>query len=249
MIAATGVLHGDSLLESRGLLTCSGAFAMAPGGEQEVVNPSERQIRGFLASVGVGCFALLLTLEVRTEPDEISLVDLVTDAVTLLLTLGAAVGVALLAQRIQAQHEEKAALIRDLTIARAEGNGWRAKVRSHLAGLQAGMDKQFEEWSMTVAEREVGLLILKGLSHKEIASLRATTEATVRQQAQAIYRKANLPGKTAFSAYFLEDLFAPEVAIDGYSTSPSEEASGARSAPRQGIPVGRAASEPISSSA
>jgi DNA-binding CsgD family transcriptional regulator len=62
---------------------------------------------------------------------------------------------------------------------------------------------------MTSAEREVGLLILKGLSHKEIAALRATTDATVRQQAQAIYRKAGLPGKTAFSAYFLEDLLVP----------------------------------------
>jgi DNA-binding CsgD family transcriptional regulator len=72
------------------------------------------------------------------------------------------------------------------------------------------MDQQFEDWGMTGAEREVGLLMLKGLSHKEIAGLRATTEATVRQQAQAIYRKAKLPGKTAFSAYFLEDLFSPE---------------------------------------
>ena len=41
--------------------------------------------------------------------------------------------------------------------------------------------------------------------------MRATSDATVRQQAQAIYRKAGLPGKTAFSAYFLEDLFVPEV--------------------------------------
>jgi DNA-binding NarL/FixJ family response regulator len=58
------------------------------------------------------------------------------------------------------------------------------------------------------------------LSHKEIAALRATTEATVRQQAQAIYRKASLPGKTAFSAYFLEDLFAPEEEmVDGQRTS------------------------------
>jgi DNA-binding CsgD family transcriptional regulator len=62
---------------------------------------------------------------------------------------------------------------------------------------------------MTAAERDVGLLILKGLNHKEIAALRGTSEATVRQQAQSIYQKAELPGKTAFSAYFLEDLFAP----------------------------------------
>jgi DNA-binding CsgD family transcriptional regulator len=79
--------------------------------------------------------------------------------------------------------------------------------------LKNGMDQQFEAWGMTAAEREVGLLILKGLSHKEIASLRATTEATVRQQAQAIYRKASLPGKTAFSAYFLEDLFTPDLTM------------------------------------
>jgi hypothetical protein len=44
--------------------------------------------------------------------------------------------------------------------------------------------------------------------------LRGTSEATVRQQAQSIYQKAELPGKTAFSAYFLEDLFAPGVNPD-----------------------------------
>jgi DNA-binding CsgD family transcriptional regulator len=75
------------------------------------------------------------------------------------------------------------------------------------------MEKQFEDWGMTAAEREIGMLILKGLSHKEVAGLRGTSEATVRQQAQSIYQKANLPGKTAFSAYFLEDLLMPEAAV------------------------------------
>ena len=171
---------------------------------------SERQIRWILASVGLGCFVLLLTLEIVTEEDEIFALDLLVDAVSILLTIGAAVGVALLMQRIHAQHEEKIDLIRDLEIARAEGDGWRSKVESHLNGLKTEMDRQFEDWGMTAAEREIGLLMLKGLSHKEIAVLRTTTEATVRQQAQSVYRKADLPGKTAFSAYFLEDLFAPE---------------------------------------
>ena len=179
-----------------------------------MANPGERKIRWLLTGAGAGCFGLLLLLEIVTEGDELSPLDLLVDAVGILLTIGAAVGVALLAQRMQAQHEEKVALLRDLEIARAEGNGWRAKVRAHLAGLRNGLDQQFEAWGMTAAEREVGLLILKGLSHKEIASLRATTEATVRQQAQAIYRKAGLPGKTAFSAYFLEDLFAPDFASE-----------------------------------
>ncbi len=170
-------------------------------------NLSERQKRLLLAGLGSLCFLLLLALEIVTESDELSLPDVVIDGIGILLTIGAAVGVALLALRIESQHREKLSLIRDLEFARAEGNAWRDKVRSHLAGLKAGMDLQFQDWGMTAAEREIGLLILKGLSHKEIAVLRATTEPTVRQQAQSIYRKAKLPGKTAFCAYFLEDLF------------------------------------------
>ncbi|MDJ0944704.1 MAG: helix-turn-helix transcriptional regulator [Kiloniellales bacterium] len=173
-------------------------------------NLSERQKRLLLAGLGSLCFLLLLALEIVTESDELSLPDVVIDGIGILLTIGAAVGVALLALRIESQHREKLSLIRDLEFARAEGNAWRNKVRSHLAGLKAGMDIQFQDWGMTAAEREIGLLILKGLSHKEIAVLRATTEPTVRQQAQSIYRKAKLPGKTAFCAYFLEDLFAEE---------------------------------------
>jgi DNA-binding CsgD family transcriptional regulator len=187
----------------------------------EMPNLNERQTKWMFAGTGLGCFALLLTLEIATESDDLSLLDIAIDALGILLTIGAAVGVALLTQRIQSQHEERIALIRDLETARAEGNAWRTKVQSHLAGLRTGMDVQFDEWGFTAAEREVGLLMLKGLSHKETAALRATTEATVRQQAQAIYRKANLPGKTAFSAYFLEDLFSAEDVMDGQAAAPS----------------------------
>jgi DNA-binding CsgD family transcriptional regulator len=190
------------------------------------VSLNNRQTNWLFGGVGLGCFALLLSLEVVTESDALSLTDILVDALAMLLTIGAAVGVALVALRLHAQQEEKLALVRDLKIARAEGDGWRTKVRSHLAGLKAGMDLQFQDWGMTPAEREVGLLMLKGLSHKEIAALRATTEATVRQQAQSIYRKANLPGKTAFSAFFLEDLFAPEEAMDGMASAPTQAIAG-----------------------
>ncbi len=185
-----------------------------------MANLGERRIRSILASVAVGSFVLLMTLEIVTETDDVSLLDLLVDAVSILLTIGAAVGVALLAQRMHAQHEEKIALIRDLDIARTEGAGWRTKVQSHLAGIKAEMDNQFQEWGMTDAEREIGLLMLKGLSRKEVASLRGTTEATVRQQAQSIYSKSSLPGKTAFSAYFLEDLFAPDLIADDTAVLP-----------------------------
>jgi DNA-binding CsgD family transcriptional regulator len=171
---------------------------------------TERQMRWLLGGIGAGSYVLLMALEVLSNLEDISFVDFLGDALSMLLLISAAVGVALLAQRMQSQHDEKLALIRDLEIARAEGEAWRTKVQTHLNGIRAELDRQFQQWGMTAAERDVGLLILKGLSHKEIANLRATSEATVRQQAQAIYRKADLPGKTAFSAYFLEDLLATD---------------------------------------
>jgi len=203
-----------------------------------MANFSERQLRWFLGTIGVGSFLLLLAIEILTESDDLSLLDIVFDAITLLLTIGAAVGVALLIQRVQTQHEEQMTLIRDLEIARSEGEGWRRKVHTHLNGLRVEITNQFGDWGMTDAEQEVGLLILKGLSHKEIASLRGTTEATVRQQAQSIYARSNLPGKSAFSAYFLEDLFNPDLpanasaahAPDGDAAAASPAASNRRAA-------------------
>jgi len=68
------------------------------------------------------------------------------------------------------------------------------------------LKEQFEIWSLTQTERQVAMLLLKGLSFKEIASVRSTMEKTVRQQASAIYKKANVSGRHAFSAWFIEDL-------------------------------------------
>lgn len=64
---------------------------------------------------------------------------------------------------------------------------------------------QFNEWDLSKSEQEVGLLLLKGLNLKEIAMLRGTAEKTIRQQASAIYKKAGLNGRHAFSAWFIED--------------------------------------------
>lgn len=68
------------------------------------------------------------------------------------------------------------------------------------------LKEQFKDWNLTRTEREVAMLLLKGLSFKEIASVRDTMEKTVRQQASAIYKKANVSGRHAFSAWFIEDL-------------------------------------------
>ena len=54
--------------------------------------------------------------------------------------------------------------------------------------------QQFSEWQLTGSEIEVGWLLLKGLSLKEIAIVRSTQEKTVRQQASSIYKKSGVSG-------------------------------------------------------
>jgi DNA-binding CsgD family transcriptional regulator len=169
----------------------------------------ERRMRWLLAAVGVGAFALLLGLEVATER-EVTALELLLEVLELLLTLAAAAGVTLLVGRMQRQHEERMTLLRDLEAARREGESWRREVQSHVEGLGVAIEKQLRAWSVTTAEREVALLMLKGFSHKEIAALRGTSEATVRQQARSTYEKSGLNGRAAFCAFFLEDLLPPQ---------------------------------------
>lgn len=68
------------------------------------------------------------------------------------------------------------------------------------------ISSQFSDWKLTASEREVGLLLLKGFSLKEIAALRGTSEKTIRQQASSVYKKSGLSGRHAVSAWFIEDI-------------------------------------------
>lgn len=95
----------------------------------------------------------------------------------------------------------------------AQGDAWRAQRRGEIAALGQAIEDQFRQWRLTGAEIDVAGLMLKGMSLKEIALARDTSEATIRQQAQAIYRKSGLSGRAELAAYFLESLFeAAEVA-------------------------------------
>jgi DNA-binding CsgD family transcriptional regulator len=91
----------------------------------------------------------------------------------------------------------------------AERDAWRGRAEKTLRGLGEEIDRQLKEWSLTPVERETALLLLKGFGHKEIASLQAKSERTVRQHAVAVYRKSGLSGRAALSAFFLEDLLLP----------------------------------------
>jgi len=97
----------------------------------------------------------------------------------------------------------------ELFDARVEAEQWKKESSELIQGLGAAIERQFERWNLTAAEADVGLLLLKGLSHKEIASMRQTSERTVREQSRALYRKSGLSGRSSLSAFFLEDLLLP----------------------------------------
>lgn len=121
----------------------------------------------------------------------------------------ATAGLLFVAQRLRRLHGDAQRLRGELAVSHEEAERWRSEARELLAGLGAAIDRQFERWQLTPAEREVGLLLLKGLSHQEVADVRGTSERTVRQQARAVYKKAGLSGRADLAAYFLEDLLLP----------------------------------------
>ena len=165
--------------------------------------------------------ALLLTLDIADDlHDGAATAHVVVEAaVVALAAIGASLLLVELARLRRAAREMGDALTRsrdDAAATRAEADRlredaarWRADAHSLLAGLGEAIERQLLAWDLTAAEREVALLLLKGLSHKEAADVRAVSERTLRQQALAIYRKAGVAGRAELSAFFLEDLLLP----------------------------------------
>lgn len=168
----------------------------------------DARTRGWAVVAVVAGIALFVGIELIDEPKTTPF-ELLIEVLKITPVVITSVGVALLFRLTRQQRDEHLQVIRDLEIARLQGQRWRSESRTLLNGLGEAIDAQFTRWSLTDAEREVALLLLKGLSTKEIAAVRAGSERTVREHARAIYAKAGLTGRAALSAFFLEDLLAP----------------------------------------
>lgn len=105
--------------------------------------------------------------------------------------------------------KRNAEITKSLDQANAEARTWKANHEKLIQGLSQAIDEQFLKWNLTHSEKDVALLLIKGLSHKEIANLRNASEKTVRTQATAIYQKSGLAGRSELAAFFLEDLLSP----------------------------------------
>lgn len=101
---------------------------------------------------------------------------------------------------------------RQLEERREERDQWRVSAEGALAGLARAIDERLRAWGLTPTEREIAVLLLKGMSHKQIAAATSRSERTVRQHAVAVYQKSGLRGRAELAAFFLAGLALPDAA-------------------------------------
>lgn len=77
--------------------------------------------------------------------------------------------------------------------------------RGHLAEV---IEAFFDDWGLTKAERDVAIMILKGVDNDTIARVRNTAAGTVRAQATRIYAKSGTEGRVQFISLLVEELLA-----------------------------------------
>jgi DNA-binding NarL/FixJ family response regulator len=155
--------------------------------QERVLKSIMRRERLALTLAAVAMFAVLLASELGQENEPLRLGDVLFEILQQALLVGCTVASALLALRVRAQGEESSLLRHDLELIAARNEQWRRETDIHLRELGRAIKGQFDRWRLTGAEQDIGLLLLKGFSHKEIARIRSTSEATIRQQAASVY--------------------------------------------------------------
>lgn len=162
---------------------------------------------GFRYGILIGAFVLiglLAAVDLATDLDEgVTIPHVLAEAAVIVIAFTA---IAWLVRALLRRNRE---LDRRLASSDAAAQQWRDEAQNLLRGLGASIDQQFSRWQLSAAEKEVALLLLKGLAHKDIARTRGISEATARQQAIAVYRKAGVAGRNDLAAFFLEDLALP----------------------------------------
>lgn len=64
---------------------------------------------------------------------------------------------------------------------------------------------KFDDWGLTAAERDVTLLIVRGLSVAEIAEARNTAPGTIKAQSTSIFRKIGVGSKTELMSVIIDE--------------------------------------------
>jgi DNA-binding CsgD family transcriptional regulator len=82
----------------------------------------------------------------------------------------------------------------------------RSRMRVASSAFYDLVEDEFDGWSLTPKERDVGLFILKGLNNLEISQITDKKEGTVKAQTNSLFRKAGVSNRSQFACYFIEVL-------------------------------------------
>lgn len=170
------------------------------------MNRDERLLKRLF--IGAGLFFLFMGgssfVDIfHDRADDLSQQHLLMEVVTLFISLA---GAAFFINSTMKLIQKNAELHAEVKKGRVENEAYRKKMQQFSEGLSQAIDEEFNQWLLTETEKQVGLLILKGLSIKSIAEILGTSEKTTRHHCSSIYKKSGLGGRSELSAYFLEDL-------------------------------------------
>lgn len=130
--------------------------------------------------------------------------------IELLMLLVAMACAAYLWSRLQQARQHERQLSKQLRLAEERVSRWQTEEHNLIQDLRKAIERQFAAWDFTDAEREIAWSLLRGMSMKDIASARDSTDRSIRQQAYVLYHKADLAGRAELSAFFLGGLIQSE---------------------------------------
>ncbi len=181
----------------------------------EPATPSRRGSRGlpFLLLLVLGAVVLAVAMDLVLDLVHSHNLGPVHFLVEIWLVAASGGGVLFLWPRVRRSDREARALEREFQRLAARARTDReaadravSEYQDLFRGLQATVMDELGRWGLTEAEQEVAILLLKGNPHRDVARARGTSERTVREQAQAVYRKSGLGGRTELAAHFLNDV-------------------------------------------
>lgn len=94
----------------------------------------------------------------------------------------------------------------DLIQTRKQASIWEKKSQHYTDEYHRFINQQFEKWNLSKSEKEIAHLLLLGMSSKEMATRRFTSERTIRNQCRSIYEKSAFSNKNELSGFFLKQL-------------------------------------------
>ena len=161
-------------------------------------------MKDLLIALLLGAIVLLKLVDVLADMDmDLPVAHLAQEWTLLLLSL---FGCVYLIGEFRRRTREQRQLAASLSLSKERLATLDAELREARHRHGEAVLRQFASWQLTRSEQEVAMLLLKGLSLRDIAAVRDTREKTVRQQASSIYAKSGLEGRHALAAWFLEDV-------------------------------------------